>query len=365
MPIKRIGHIVQDNDFDLLENQLRDLAFRIPDVRIVDAVPTGNAPNGSMRLVVTGGDNFLYVKFPSGWINITSTGAVGMADSIDDGDPVDTNTQGQLILGSDAVPGNAKVIRTDTDGHIQSDILSSALPAGAATETTLTDVDTSLDNIEDGYASEGSALGSGVLIQGDDGTDRHNVQVDSSGNLISVGNVAHDAADSGDPVSIGGHAYDDDDTGDISQVDLDDRVRAGFDRQGRLLTRPKRDAHEIELSGLDGNYNGATMERNSADIDGTLQALCTYQFTLDFTGSSGTQTIEIFVEVKDESGNYRWVRNDYLGKWIYDDVYASSTKEIALIFPCPWETFRITIISTDTTSSKYFTISDSSVIVAT
>jgi hypothetical protein len=35
----------------------------------------------------------------------------------------------------------------------------------------------------DGIAAEDTALGNGILIQGDDGTDRHNVAVDTSGNL--------------------------------------------------------------------------------------------------------------------------------------------------------------------------------------
>lgn len=44
-------------------------------------------------------------------------------------------------------------------------------------------IDTSLNAIEAGYAAEGAALGSGVLIQGDDGTDRTNVLVDTDGHL--------------------------------------------------------------------------------------------------------------------------------------------------------------------------------------
>lgn len=62
--------------------------------------------------------------------------------------------------------------------------------AGAATEVTSAailvntgTIGTSLNNIEAGYAAEGSALGSGVLIQGDDGTDRQNIAVDVSGNV--------------------------------------------------------------------------------------------------------------------------------------------------------------------------------------
>jgi hypothetical protein len=40
-----------------------------------------------------------------------------------------------------------------------------------------------LDAIALGYATEGDALGDGVLIQGDDGTDRTNVLVDTDGHL--------------------------------------------------------------------------------------------------------------------------------------------------------------------------------------
>lgn len=57
------------------------------------------------------------------------------------------------------------------------------LPAGAATEATLATIDTDTGNIAAGYAVEGAALGSGVLIQGDDGTDRTNVLVDIDGHL--------------------------------------------------------------------------------------------------------------------------------------------------------------------------------------
>lgn len=53
----------------------------------------------------------------------------------------------------------------------------------AANNTYFGNIDTSLNNIEAGYATEGSALGRGVLLQGDDGTDRTNVLVDTDGHL--------------------------------------------------------------------------------------------------------------------------------------------------------------------------------------
>jgi len=141
-----------------------------------------------------------------------------------------TPTKGILIAGQDGT--NAQTVKTDSDGNLQIDVLtmptttvtgtvavtnagittiagavsgtemqvdivSSALPTGASTgakqdtiighvdgiETILGTIDSDTSGIVAGYAAEGAALGSGVLIQGDDGTDRTNVLVDTSGHL--------------------------------------------------------------------------------------------------------------------------------------------------------------------------------------
>lgn len=91
--------------------------------------------------------------------------------------------------------------------EMQVDIVSSALPSGAATaanqstiishvdgiEALLTTIDadtsdihTNSDTIAAGYATEGSALGSGILLQGDDGTDRKNINVDATTGDVQV-----------------------------------------------------------------------------------------------------------------------------------------------------------------------------------
>jgi hypothetical protein len=41
-----------------------------------------------------------------------------------------------------------------------------------------------ISHIDEGYAAEGAALGRGVLLQGDDGTDRHNIAVDGNGRIL-------------------------------------------------------------------------------------------------------------------------------------------------------------------------------------
>jgi hypothetical protein len=63
------------------------------------------------------------------------------------------------------------------------DTLNSVVVSGTITAT-LSDTDNAvLDAIALGYATEGDALGDGVLIQGDDGTDRTNILVDTAGHL--------------------------------------------------------------------------------------------------------------------------------------------------------------------------------------
>jgi hypothetical protein len=78
-----------------------------------------------------------------GIVGITSTRELKVAD--DDlaatiyTDGAGTPSKGVLVMGSDAT--NPQAILTDSDGHLQVDVLSSALPTGAATEATLATID--------------------------------------------------------------------------------------------------------------------------------------------------------------------------------------------------------------------------------
>jgi len=132
--------------------------------------------------------------------------------------------------------------------------------------------------------ADGNALGEGVLVPGDDGTDRKNINVDATTGDVQVdvtntvtvtatnldvqsggadmstsaqtaaiqtaveimddwdnaasdgasvsGDVAHDAADAGEPVKIGGRAQVP--TAQLEEVADNDRADGAFDRQGRL-----------------------------------------------------------------------------------------------------------------------------------
>jgi hypothetical protein len=81
--------------------------------------------------------------------------------------------KGVLLQGDDGVDRHN--IAVDGNGRI------------LVTEEYGVDIEGYVHSIDDvlaaGLAAEGQALGKGVLLQGDDGTDRHNVAVDASGNL--------------------------------------------------------------------------------------------------------------------------------------------------------------------------------------
>lgn len=64
-----------------------------------------------------------------------------------DGDSITTASLGTLLIGTTDVSGTARAVITDDDGHFQIDILSSALPSGAATQTTLASILTDTNTI--------------------------------------------------------------------------------------------------------------------------------------------------------------------------------------------------------------------------
>lgn len=83
-----------------------------------------------------------------------------------------------------------------TDGVLvnlgsNNDITLSTLPDTSSSDLAsmaadLGTIDTDTGNIAAGFATEGSALGSGVLLQGDDGTDRKNINVDATTGDVQV-----------------------------------------------------------------------------------------------------------------------------------------------------------------------------------
>lgn len=91
-------------------------------------------------------------------------------------------TKGLAAAGTDGT--NARILKLDSDGHVQTDVLSSALPSGASTEATQADVKTAVQLIDDGIATIGAAVpAKGMAAVGSDGTNARLLRTDSDGHV--------------------------------------------------------------------------------------------------------------------------------------------------------------------------------------
>lgn len=101
-------------------------------------------------------------------------------DSVDEGDAgvVRMSANRNLYNTIRDAAGNERGVNVDASNR-----LTVLADLGATDNAVLDSIQTAVETIDDAVATEGSALGSGVLIQGDDGTDRTNVLVDTDGHL--------------------------------------------------------------------------------------------------------------------------------------------------------------------------------------
>jgi len=107
-----------------------------------------------------------------------------------DGSAADMAATNPLPIGANTVKDGSGTVYAplvDADAHLQIDVLSCASHAVTNAGTFVVQIDgaalTALQLIDDAVAAEGEALGKGVLLQGDDGTDRTNVLVDTDGHV--------------------------------------------------------------------------------------------------------------------------------------------------------------------------------------
>jgi len=126
--------------------------------------------------------------------------ASGGGTEYTDGDAIDTDSLGTLLIGTTDVSGTARAVITDDDGHLQVDILSSALPAGAATSANqladnhqVTISNASLPVTQSGSPwdvqgpdADGAAItGNPVLIGGENGSGNiQTIQTAPDGDLV-------------------------------------------------------------------------------------------------------------------------------------------------------------------------------------
>ena len=155
---------------------------------ITSALPTGAATEATLATVETNTD---FGTVTGGGVEATALRVTLASDST-----------GQITVDG-TVTANAGTGTWTVDGSGVTQPVSAAslpLPTGAATESTLSSIDTATtatatntgttvsntNTIAGGYAAEAAALGSGVLIQGDDGTDRKNINVDPTTGDVQV-----------------------------------------------------------------------------------------------------------------------------------------------------------------------------------
>lgn len=119
----------------------------------------------------------------------------------------------------------------------------------------------------DGVAAEGAALGNGILIQGDDGTDRKNINVDAT-----TGDVQVDVTNT---VTISGTL-----TGITNDVSIDDG--------GNSIT-------------IDGTLTGITNDVNIADGGNSITVDNGGTFAVQSTLQAGTNTNEFVGDVADDA----------------------------------------------------------------
>ena len=265
----------------------------------------------------------------------------------------ETNTTA-ILADTAAMDTNLATLAGAVSGtEFQVDILTNA--TDFATQTTLATIDTDTGNIAAGFATEGSALGSGVLLQGDDGTDRKNINVDATTGDVQVdvtntvtetnstailadtasmdtnlgtiagwdnavgdgasvsGDTAHDSADGGEPVKTGGKAFDfapseGTDPGQTA-VAANDRVNQAYHLDGRIVERVFCTYHDLD------NIN---TDYDTTDESNTSQAIkCEdYRegnFFADITETGTATTIRFIIEASADGGT---TYEDYVyGHW--------------------------------------------------
>jgi len=127
-------------------------------------------------------------------------------------------TKGLAVSGTDGT--NARVLKTDTSGELQVDVLT--LPANASVNVA---------------QMNGTSVSMGNGVSGT-GVQRVTIASDSTGQIIANGGVAHDGVDSGNPVKVGAKAMSALST--ATMVAAADRADNVADLDGALIIRSGR-----------------------------------------------------------------------------------------------------------------------------
>lgn len=181
-------------------------------------------------------------------------------------------TKGYAVSGTDGT--NARIIKTDSGGEIQADILSSALPAGAATEATLASVDGKLPALVSGRLP---VDGSGVT-QPVSGT----LTCNAGTNL----NTSALALESG---------------GNLAAIAASESVLDDWDESDRAKVNPI--VGQAGIDGGSGTVSGKTTRVVIATDQGGFAVNRTYYASLTNTGTTSLSTARKFYGLKCGNGS--------------------------------------------------------------
>jgi hypothetical protein len=189
--------------------------------RVVGSADAGAAPVGSpvtvagsdgaaVRTMLTDSTGRPLVAQPTAAdLNCTEASAADIKTAVELIDDAVSTTgaavpaKGIQATGTDGT--NARALKTDADGELQVDVLSSALPSGAATEATLADVKTAVQLIDDAVYTDGSGtVTKGIAVFGQDGTNPQAIKTDTTGRAEVVGPNSDGAPVVAGGVRVGG-----------------------------------------------------------------------------------------------------------------------------------------------------------------
>jgi hypothetical protein len=209
--------------------------------------------------------------------------ALQLLDDVVATDGAATPTKGNLIAGQDGT--NAQTIKTDTNGELQVDVLTmpnvtigAALPAGTNAIGKLA-------------ANDGVDIGDVTITNS-------TLAVTQSGSWTvtasnTVGNIAHDSADSGNPVKIGAVAR----SSDPTAVANGDRANLYTDLNGKLIIIP----YSLPENQVYGSNASAITDTTSTSIIAAAGAgIRNYITSIIVTNSHST--VGTLVKITDGSG---------------------------------------------------------------
>jgi hypothetical protein len=220
-------------------------------------------------------------------VDILTMPTVTISPTFDDGDTVDTDSQGFLIMGATkALPGIARAVTVDASGDLQVDVLTLPITEIDDGDTVTTDTQGRLIlGVENGALPQTARAirltTSGHVIIADGG---NVITVD--GSVTVSGADAHDAAVSANPVVIGARGSE----AHPTRTDADgDTTRVWSDRSGRFIV--------VRGSPAVTFVQSATITPGSGTVTliaapGSNISIYVHKMTISNEGGAGILTIE-------------------------------------------------------------------------